>query len=69
MFTTRKLEEIDALLQEGLTPEDIAGRLGMTPGAFRYRLSRSGRDIKTFRRLVITSPADSPRERRELAAA
>lgn len=61
-FTEAELAQIDEWLQSGWKPERIAEHLGMAAATFRYRLARSGREMKTYRRLEITSAAEEPRE-------
>lgn len=60
MLTTKEIEEIDARLREGVTPEQIAAEMGLTYHQLRGRLLNRGKkivQIVTMRRLESTSIA------------
>jgi len=62
MFTHSQIEKINAKLEAGETPEQIASGMGLSYTQFRSRLLSSGKRIVTYRRLEDTAPADKPRE-------
>ena len=62
MFNSTQLESIDALLEEGITPEEVATRFEMSRSTFILRLLMSGKRIVTYRRLEDAAPVENPRE-------
>lgn len=57
MLTKAQLKEIDARLQNGTVPENLAQEMGLSYTGFRNALLMSGCKWETVRRLVPTGPA------------
>lgn len=60
MFTPEDIAKIAQLFTEGLTPEQVAEELRVTPSTLRHRLNQSGYRIRTVRvleRIEAVEPA------------
>lgn len=71
-MTLQQMQEVDAALQRGETPEGVARRYGLTRNGLSFQLLQVGKKIAVYRRLVDTEAPQEPvevQEPRELVAA
>jgi biotin operon repressor len=60
MFTQEEIVKIQKLLQEGVTPEEIAVQLEISRTALNSKLLRSGYNIEITRSLALVNAVPMP---------